>query len=395
MSAADTPIPLLGGLSPARFLRDYWQKRPLLIRGAMPDFRTPITPEELAGLACEDGVAARIVLEKDGATPWEVRYAPFDEEDFTRLPSSHWTVLVTDVEKHVPELRSVIAPFRFIPDWRIDDLMISYAAPQGSVGPHVDAYDVFLLQASGRRRWQISTRPVEPDDFVPGLELRILREFVPEQEWVLEPGDMLYLPPGIAHHGVAVDACMTYSVGFRAPSHRELLTGFLEDRIGEVDPHARYTDPDLVPQAVAGEIDASALAKVREILAQHLALDDDRLGRWLGRHLTEPKADLEELYPDNAPLAPHVLAERLRAGAGLLRAPAARLAFVRGTQGPILFADGEAFALPASALAAAEQLSTRIELDHRGLANALDDEAVLTLLAELFARGIFYFEDDA
>ena len=319
--AHDRPTPLLGGLSPAEFLRDYWQKRPLLIRGAVPGFRSPLAPEELAGLACEEGVAARIVLEKDGHTPWEVRYAPFEEEDFTTLPASHWTVLVTDVEKHVPELREVIEPFRFIPDWRIDDLMISYAAPEGSVGPHVDAYDVFLLQGWGRRRWQIATRPVSPEDFVPGLELRILREFTPEQEWVLEPGDMLYLPPGLAHHGVAVDACMTYSVGFRAPSHRELLTDLLEDRLEAIDPHARYGDPDLSPQADPAAIGPEALAKVRAILAQYLTLDDDDLAPWLGRYLTDPKVDLQDLYPDNEPLAASELAARLRAGERLVRAP--------------------------------------------------------------------------
>ena len=171
---------VLGELSPAQFLAEYWQKQPLLVRGAWPGFQDPLTPEELAGLACEEGVESRLVLEQGGEKPWEVRHGPFVDDDFLKLPDSHWTLLVQDVEKHIADLAALLEPFRFIPDWRIDDLMISYAPPAGTVGPHVDDYDVFLLQGQGRRRWQISRRPVEPDNCLPDTELRILREFVPE-----------------------------------------------------------------------------------------------------------------------------------------------------------------------------------------------------------------------
>lgn len=213
---------LLGGLSAAQFLREYWQKQPLLIRKAMPHWRDPLSPEELAGLACEPGVEARLVLQRAGVGPWSVRHGPFSEADFLTLPETHWTLLVQDAEKQAPALLGdFLEPFRFIPDWRCDDLMISYAPTDGSVGPHWDQYDVFLLQGKGRRRWQISTQPLQPDNLLPDTELRILCDFTPEQEWLLEPGDMLYLPPRVAHHGVAVEPCLTYSIGWRAPAYRE------------------------------------------------------------------------------------------------------------------------------------------------------------------------------
>ncbi|MCB1815595.1 MAG: cupin domain-containing protein, partial [Candidatus Competibacteraceae bacterium] len=176
-------------MSSAQFLAEYWQQKPLLVRAAWPAFSNPISPEELAGLACEDEVCARLV--RQSKQRWQVRHGPFKETDFTRLPAKRWTVLVPDMEKHLPDLRSILEPFRFIPDWRIDDLMISYAAEQGSVGPHVDEYDVFLLQGLGRRRWQIDTRPVAPDNYQADSELRILQHFEAESEWILEPGDML------------------------------------------------------------------------------------------------------------------------------------------------------------------------------------------------------------
>ncbi|HPQ96555.1 MAG TPA: cupin domain-containing protein, partial [Thiolinea sp.] len=220
------PLTRLGELAVEDFLRDYWQQQPLLVRQAFPGFELPLSADELAGLAC-DTDTARLVLERGGRHPWELRSGPIAEDAFAGLPETHWTLLVNDCEKMVPELQAIVQPFRFIPDWRIDDLMISYAAPGGSVGPHVDAYDVFLLQAQGRRRWQISSQPCTPDNFIPDLDLRVMQAFSPEQEWVLEPGDLLYLPPGVPHYGVAMGECMTCSIGFRAPSQAELLERLL------------------------------------------------------------------------------------------------------------------------------------------------------------------------
>src|SRR5690348_813356 len=218
----DQPTALLGGLNPRDFLKRHWQKRPLLVRNAFPGFAPPLTAEELAGLACEEGVESRLVVQTRKAPGWKLSHGPFKHKVFTRLPKDRWTLLVQDVDKHLPVAAGLLEPFRFIPDWRIDDLMISYAADGGSVGPHVDAYDVFLLQAEGMRRWDISTAP-HADADTPGLELKQIKGFKPEESWLLMPGDMLYLPPGVAHHGVAFGECMTFSIGFRAPSQSELL----------------------------------------------------------------------------------------------------------------------------------------------------------------------------
>ncbi|HPE60563.1 MAG TPA: cupin domain-containing protein [Thiolinea sp.] len=263
------PLTRLGELPVADFLRDYWQQQPLLVRQAFPGFELPLSADELAGLAC-DTDTSRLVLERGGQKPWELRPGPIPEPDFATLPETHWTLLVNDCEKLVPELQALVQPFRFIPDWRIDDLMISYAAPNGSVGPHVDAYDVFLLQARGQRRWQISTQPCEPDNFLPGLDLRVMRAFQPEQEWVLEPGDMLYLPPGVPHYGVAVDECMTCSIGFRAPSQAELLEQLLGHLVEQPAQNRRFTDPNRPLQDDPTRISDADLEHLTDLLMSAL-----------------------------------------------------------------------------------------------------------------------------
>ena len=228
------------------FLANYWQQKPLLIRQALPGFETVISPEELAGLAMEPGVHSRLVIEKDAESPWQLSYGPFSEERFTSLPRSHYSLLVSECEKWIPELRALLDQFTFIPRWRIDDLMISYAPDQGSVGPHIDEYDVFLIQAKGRREWMIESRIRECPELIEGLDLAILRDFDPDQRWVLEPGDLLYLPPKIPHHGVALgDGCMNYSVGFRAPAVSDVMDSFLLEAADQGLTDTRYYDGDL------------------------------------------------------------------------------------------------------------------------------------------------------
>ena len=259
----------LGDLPVEVFLQDYWQQKPLLVRQAFPKFQSPLSPDELAGLAC-DTDTARLVLEKGGKTPWEVRHGPLRKKDFAKLPSSHWTLLVNDIEKLLPEFSEIIEPFRFIPDWRIDDLMISYAVDAGSVGPHVDAYDVFLLQAYGQRRWQISTAACTEDNFIPDLDLRIMQHFSAEQEWVLEPGDMLYLPPDLPHYGVAVGECMTYSIGFRAPSRADLLEDLLGYVLEQPAMQERFRDPKRVLQAEPSQLSDADLERLTDFVMDAL-----------------------------------------------------------------------------------------------------------------------------
>jgi 50S ribosomal protein L16 3-hydroxylase len=280
-------------LNAERFLAEYWQRKPLLFRQALPGFDCGLQPDELAGLACEEEIESRLVLEKDGQSPWEARHGPFDEQTFSQLPESHWTLLVQDVDKHLPEVARLLDHFRFLPDWRLDDVMVSYAADQGSVGPHIDDYDVFLYQAQGRRRWKIHYQPVSEEDFIPDLDLRILPEFQAEEEWLLEPGDMLYLPPNLAHWGVAEGECMTCSVGFRAPSYRELASAWCDELIEHRITPGRYRDPTLQPQAASAEIRPEAMAEIQDRLHRFLAQDPEQQRRWFGRFITDTKQNLQ------------------------------------------------------------------------------------------------------
>lgn len=383
-----TPVSmLLGGRSPAAFLEEYWQKKPLLIRGALPGFRSPLAPEELAGLACEEGVTSRLVLEKGGDEPWQLEHGPFDEETFLHLPETHWTLLVQEVDRLIPEVGALLEHFRFLPRWRIDDIMVSYAPAHGTVGAHIDNYDVFLLQGLGRREWQIGHTPVEEETIVPDLDVRILADFTPDETMVLEPGDMLYLPPRIAHYGIALDDCMTYSIGFRAPSHRRLIGDFVSDMLETVDPEARYADPDLSPTDHPGAIRPEACERVRAIL-RRLVQEEDAIDRWFGRYVTEPARGRIALPPEE-PFTADELAEALRAGAALRHGPASRLAYITHDDGTAhLFIDGEARRLPPNLADAGPLLADRTTVDAEALRPHLDDADFVQLIGDLVNEGV-------
>lgn len=290
---------LLGNLTPQTFLKRHWQKRPLLVRNAFPNFKDPLSADELAGLAMEGNVPSRLIMEKGGKKPWEVTHGPFSKQRLETLPKSHWSLLVSRVNELVDDAALMLDPFDFIPGWRLDDLMVSFAPEHGTVGPHVDSYDVFLIQGQGRRRWQIDSRP--DMTLRPNLDLKVLKRFNVEKEWILEPGDMLYLPPGVAHYGVALEPCMTYSVGFRAPSVQGLMLDLLgldgaslAARFGD----QLYADPDLKAVTNPGEIDRDALKRVAAIAKA--ALDDPELfGRWFGKAVTRPESS-EDVVTDKS-----------------------------------------------------------------------------------------------
>ena len=371
----------------AGFLRDYWQRRPLLIRNPWDRWRNPLEGDELAGLACEKGVESRLVVRQGGE--WQVENGPIPAARFGELGADPWTLLVQAVDHHVPQVAALIEPFRFIPDWRIDDVMVSYADHGGGVGPHFDQYDVFLIQGQGTRRWRIGRACNEATPLLDHPELRLLARFEPSVEWLLEPGDILYLPPGTAHDGSAEgDNCMTYSVGFRAPSRGELIGNWADDLLAEMREDDRYADPGLAAQDNPGEIRAEALERLHAMITERMA-DRGAFARWFGRYSSTPKYPDMDWQPEQALDAAAVRA-LIGQGAALLRNPASRFAFIRENTGDVLlFVDGESYPCAGNLAPLAEALCARPD---PMLDPALGQSAeAARLLAELVNRGALAF----
>jgi 50S ribosomal protein L16 3-hydroxylase len=277
-------------ISTADFIKNYWQQKPLLIRQALPCYSSPLSPEEFIGLALEEELESRLILEH-GETPWQLKCGPFTEKDYAQLPNKGWTLLIQSLNHWISDLDDLLEFFRFIPNWRLDDVMGSFAVDGGSVGPHFDQYDVFLLQANGNRRWKIGQKCDQDSPCIKDIDLHILQQFEQTDEWLLEPGDMLYLPPGIAHWGVAEgDNCMTYSIGFRAPSHGDLLADFIEEQLSQTSSEQRYTDPGFKQQLNPGEISAEALAQITNILQSYIE-KPSQIADWFGRYSTRSKSE--------------------------------------------------------------------------------------------------------
>ncbi len=332
----NTPHPL-GSLSADNFLKNYWQKKPLVIKQGFKNFQSPISADDLAGLACEEEVNSRIVIEKDGEHPWQAINGPMDEDIFSKLPETHWTLLVNDVEKHLPELAWIVDAFRFIPEWRFDDLMISYAPEGGSVGPHLDQYDVFILQAQGHRRWQISTAEVNENNQVADTHLRIQKDFVAEAEWLLEAGDIIYIPPGVSHYGVATDDCLSFSIGFRANTYAEMLNDFMENITHQLPYNFTYKDPLLSIQQHPNEITEHIIQYIRDKFSDFLNPNHTELARWFGRFNSDTKTDFTDLYVEEI----NSLETLIKNNIQLMRNPASRFAFYRQANDALLFIDGE------------------------------------------------------
>jgi 50S ribosomal protein L16 3-hydroxylase len=297
----------LGRLPVREFLARYWQRRPLLIRQALPDFEPPIGRRALFELSARDEVESRLIVRTDGR--WQLRHGPFTRRTIPPLERPNWTLLVQGVDQHLTQAARMVARFRFIPDARLDDLMVSYASQGGGVGPHQDGYDVFLLQALGKRRWRIERRP-DPA-CVPGLPIRQLAHFSPDAEWVLEPGDLLYLPPGVAHDGVALGDCMTCSIGFRTPSWTDLAVIWSELQSERSPPRrAPFRDPGLTPSAHPARLPERMIEEAcRQLLVWRPSRGD--VATALLRQLSEPKPRVTFERPARA-MAPTRFASAIR-----------------------------------------------------------------------------------
>jgi 50S ribosomal protein L16 3-hydroxylase len=369
-------------LTPEQFLADYWQKKPLLIRQALPGFSPELDSNDIAGLACDELAESRLITGSFPEQDWLVRYGPFTDKDFSTLPEARWTLLVQDVEKHYPPLQKLISRFSFLPRWRIDDLMVSVAGPGGSVGPHVDQYDVFLLQAEGSRRWEISQS--FDAALLEDCELKVLRHFSAEQEWLLEPGDMLYLPPGVAHHGVAQDTCMTWSIGMRAPSGADFFLALGEWLAEKDDEGGRYRDPGLSPPMHAGEVDKAAITRFGDFLHAPFEEDPDFrsfLGTFLSRYRLA-----HEPAPPESPLKPAALVKALDRGETLRHNPWTRLFWIADGEGARVFAAGSEYSC------AVEFARTLCDPERLCRVDCSVPDTEMALLCELLNRGHLYLE---
>ncbi len=281
-----TRLKKLGDQSIESFLKNYWQEKPLLIKNAFPNFISPLSGDELAGLSLEDGVTSRLVIEDPNSNDWQVTHGPIEESQFSKLPDTNWSLLVEHVDSLIPEINNLLDAFRFIPNWRLDDIMVSYAPDKGGVGPHFDYYDVFLLQGEGKRRWRLGQKCNSESPLVPFQPMRLLQEFECYEEYVVEPGDLLYVPAKTAHWGEAIGNSITYSIGFRAPSHAEILLDYSEELASFFTEDKRYFDKHQENQTCSGEISEAAVSHFKEIITQ-LVNDESKIKHWLGCYVTQ------------------------------------------------------------------------------------------------------------
>ncbi len=366
-------------------MRRYWQKKPLLIRQAIPGIAAPLSREELFELADQDDVESRLITHFRNA--WDLEHGPFAPDELPSVKKREWTLLVQGLNLHHDRAHALMNRFRFIPDARLDDLMISYATDGGGVGPHFDSYDVFLLQVHGKRRWRIGAQ--RDLSLKAGLPLKVLQHFEPQEEWVLEPGDMLYLPPHIAHDGIAEGECMTCSIGFRAPSSRELTAQFLyhlAERIGEdasrahAKADARYRDPAQPPVETPAALPALLVEQVGAILAK-VTWDEKDVAEFLGSYLSEPKANVVFDPPSRALNEQKFVERAKKTGVRLDR----KTNLLYNTHS--YFVNGEAAALTAKARKWLPELADSRRLEAKRFVTLTDDSAMTSLLHEWYRAG--------
>ncbi|WP_043004322.1 JmjC domain-containing protein [Comamonas testosteroni] len=365
----NTPLTLLGGLTASQFMRKHWHKKPLLVRQAIPGFKAPIPRARLLAMAGEEGVESRLIQQLEGDN-WKLSHGPLSRRSLPALTKPGWTVLVQGVDMHDAKAHELLQQFRFVPEARLDDLMISFATDQGGVGPHFDSYDVFLLQAHGKRRWRIGRQ--KDLSLQPGKPLKVLSHFEPEEEFVLEPGDMLYLPPKWAHDGVAEGECMTYSIGFRSPDRSELgreLLLRMSDEPDEPETPVIYRDPKqeavsnpaLIPEAMYD----FAREALKKAMAEPLALE-----RALGEYLSDPKPNVWFEHGDENGMFESVVLDRRT-----------RMMY----DAKHIFINGESYLAGGRDATLMRKLADTRSLSRKDLATASDD--ALELLSSWFDAG--------
>ncbi len=367
------------------FLGEYWQQQPLLIKQGWPEFTDPLAPELLAGLALEEGVDSRVIEQRQ--QQWLVTHGPF--EDYEAFGEEDWTLLVQSVNEWFPEVQQLLEPFRFLPDWRTDDVMISFAVPGGSVGPHLDQYDVFIIQGLGRRHWQVGNRLQDATEHRPHPDLKQLQQsFTPCIDAVLETGDILYIPAGCPHHGVALEPSLNYSIGFRAPNTAELTAQVADMLLATEQQFPRYQDPHAESYGPAWQVSAEQLTHLKQFLLDHLR-GDSQLDTALLQVMSQSKRPLPQ--PDHEIEAAELLAY---SGTDMLlcRTPGARILL-----GPdaVMYANGESYGVNSEVVEFAEQLAALWQDQPLCELSQLSQPAATQLLCDLLNTGVFHLVQEA
>ena len=391
--AKEQPLHFLGGLTATEFLTEYWQKKPLFVKNAFPGFEDPLSADEIAGLAFESFIPSRFIYESGGERPWQLKMGPVEEAEFEALKDKQWMLVVNDVEKNLPELKSVTAPFSFISNWRLDDLQVSLGEDGGNVGAHWDDYDVFLIQGMGQKKWQISHAEVSEDDFLEGVDIRLIEHFKADEEWMVEPGDMLYLPPRMGHYGVNIGRSVTWSVGFRAPKHQEIFRDFVEMKFDEIKDDARYSDPKLQVSENYGELSDAAIDDIVAIIQDGLKTNRDEITKWFGAFMTEPKMfQAPEILEEG--LTSVDVSDFLEAGGALEVHPGLTLIHRQIAEQYYLFAGGKAYALPVSEKGLIELINHSEYLEIEDLEDYTESNDAMNFLTTLINDGVLLMEDE-
>ncbi len=379
----DEPRAFLGGSSPAQFLSNHWQKAPLLCRAAVPIEQLQVGPSTLLELATQPDVESRVVRQRNDT--WELHPGPLASEALDRLGKQNWTVLVSDLDEHLPALQPLLAHLDFLPRWRLDDIMGSVAVEGGSVGPHYDSYDVFLVQARGTRTWQISEQ-FDRRDLLDDCDLCILRDFRPQRDWELQPGDVLYLPPHVAHYGVATsDDCITLSLGARAPSSKELLTHIASELIDAVSGDEHFCDPDRSAPPNAAQLQSTDVDFAHELFTRHLTPDRGRFVRAFGSLVSEPKA----LFADVAEPINGSESHRIVCSArGFVHCKGSRWLWWQDADEHYLFVNGHCFECSGVAPEFIDTLCRERRLSSEALERWKRNEAHEALLRDLVEHGL-------
>jgi len=377
----------LNKINISAFLNEYWQKKPLVIRGALPDFETPVSAEELAGLSLEEEVESRIVIQ-NGEKDYQLLKGPFDESTYESLPEENWTLLIQGMDRLVPEVTDILNDFDFLPRWRIDDIMISYATKGGNVGPHFDHYDVFLLQAAGKRNWKLTSQDCREDNYIQGVDLRLMETFTVEEDYVFEKGDVLYIPPKWGHHGVALDdECMTYSIGYRTYRGQELWDSF-GDHLSEMGSFKElFMDPTWQADLNPGEITDESADQAQQLLTSVLQ-DKALMKTWFGRFATQLDQVAAQQLPE--PLSEEETPDiedfmgALQVEPGLIKDPVCRFAYAIIESETKLYINGAIWETFGASEKFIAQLANQSFLTQEAIMLAGDNEGNIKLLFDLW-----------